>query len=137
MNIWNLLYYFIRTDDKSSVGQSISTQSSYKVYVISKKKMESNKIHRIDHHHFREILNKYMNNHNNNVNGEKVSDDNFLKYSVYEENSDYKKSIIIASAVDADNLNTQNLRKLEIYRDRFSNGHKMVFSQKVHCSEYI
>lgn len=92
--------------------------------------MEPTKIHRIDHHHFREILNNYMNN-NNNVNGEKVSDDNFLKYSVYEENSDYKKSIIIASAVDAENLNTQNLRKLEIYRDRFGNGHKMVFSQKV------
>lgn len=91
-------------------------------------------IHRIDHHHFREFVNQYMNN-NNNVNGEKVSDDNFLKYNVYEENSEYKKTLIIASVGETDEFNKQNLRKLEIYRDRFGNGHKMVFSQKVYWFE--
>lgn len=98
-------------------------------------------INRIDHHHFRDFINKYMNNNtknivnnnnNNNVSGDKVSDDNFLKYCVYEENSDYKKSIIIASVADAQNLNNESIRRLEIYRDRFGDGSKMVFSQKVY-----
>lgn len=94
-------------------------------------------INRIDHHHFRDFIHKYMNNNNNtkisnnNVSG-KVSDDNFLKYCVYETNSDYKKSTIITSVADAKNLNNESICKLEIYRDRFGNGHKMVFSQKVH-----
>lgn len=79
---------------------------------------------------FQEFADKF----NNNVNGEKVSDDHFLKHAVYEENSDYKKSIIVTSAVDAKQLNSQGIHKLEIYRDRFGNGHKMVFSQKVHLS---
>lgn len=64
------------------------------------------------------------------MNGEKVSD-SFLKHAVYEENSDYKKSIIITSANDAKHSNSQGIHKLEIYRDQFGNGHKMVFSQKV------
>lgn len=92
-------------------------------------------INRIDHHHFHDFIHKYMSNNtnnNNNVSGDKVSDDNFLKYCVYEENSDYKKSIIITSVADANNLNNESIRKLEIYRDRFGDGHKMVFSQKVH-----
>lgn len=97
---------------------------------------------RIDHHYFRDMMNKYMNNNNsniinNNTSGGKVSDDNFLKYSVYEENSDYKKSIIIASVSDEKNLNNESIQKLEIYRDRFGNGHKMVFSQKVHDKKII
>lgn len=74
----------------------------------------------------------FIDRFNNNVNGEKVSDDSFLKHAVYEENSDYKKSIIIASAADASHSNSQGIHKLEIYRDRFGNGHKMVFSQKVY-----
>lgn len=72
---------------------------------------------------------------NNNVNGEKVSDDSFLKHAVYEENSDYKKSIIITSAKDAKHSNSQGVHKLEIYRDQFGNGYKMVFSQKVYPSQ--
>lgn len=72
---------------------------------------------------------------NNNMNGEKVSDDSFLKHAVYEENSDYKKSIIIASATDAKHSNSQGIHKLEIYRDRFGNGQEMVFSQKVFTSK--
>lgn len=105
--------------------------------------MQSNpSVNRIDHHHFHDFIDKYLNNkntninfnnnNNNNVSGDQVSDDNFLKYCVYEENSDYKKSIIIASVADAQNLNNESIRKLEIYRDHFGNGHKMVFSQKVH-----
>lgn len=91
-------------------------------------------INRIEQQHFRDIMSKYMNNNNinNNFSGDKVSDDNFLKYSVYEENSDYKKSIMIASVADAKNLNNKSIHKLEIYRDRFGNGQKMVFTQKVH-----
>lgn len=93
-------------------------------------------INRIDQYHFRDFIHKYMNNNttnnNNNVSGGTVSDDNFLKYCIYEENSDYKKSIIIASVADANDLNNESIRKLEIYRDRFGNGHRMVFSQKVH-----
>lgn len=81
-------------------------------------------IHRVD---FQDFLDKL----NNNMNGEKVSDDSFLKYAVYEENSDYKKSIVITSITDAQNQNIEGIRKLEIYRDRFGLGNKMVFSQKV------
>lgn len=81
-------------------------------------------IHRIQ---FQDFIDKL----NNNMNGEKVSDDSFLKYAVYEENSDYKKSIFITSVADAQNQNIENIRKLEIYRDHFGLGNKMVFSQKV------
>lgn len=95
-------------------------------------------INRIDNHHFRDFIHKYMNNNNTNiinnniVSSNKVSDDNFLKYCIYEENSDYKKTIIIASVADAKDLDNESICKLEIYRDRFGRGHKMVFSQKVH-----
>lgn len=65
---------------------------------------------------------------NNNVNGEKVSDDSFLKH---EENSDYKKSIIITSAANSKHSNSQEVRRLDIHRDQFGNGQKMVFTQKV------
>lgn len=98
-------------------------------------KMQSSpSIHRIDQHHFRDLLYKYLNNNTttNNFNTDKVSDDNFLKYSVFEENSDYKKSITITSVTNEKNLNNESIRKMEIYRDRFGNAHKMVYSQKVH-----
>lgn len=100
-------------------------------------------INRIDHHNFRDFIHKYMNTNtntninNNNVSGDKVSDDNFLKYCVYEENSDYKKSVIITSVADTKNLNNESIHKLEIYRDCFGHGHKMVFSQKVHAIRIV
>ena len=81
-------------------------------------------IQRINFQDFAEIF-------NSKVNGEKVSDDSFLKHAVYEENSDYKKSTIITSAVDAQHANNQGIHKLEIYHDRFGNSHQMVFSQKL------
>lgn len=82
-------------------------------------------VHRHNIHDFTDKI-------NNNMNGEKVSDDSFLKYAVYEENSDYKKSIIITSETDKECKNSQGIRKLEIFRDRFGTEQKMVFSQKVH-----
>lgn len=75
---------------------------------------------------------KFTDKFNNNMSGEKVSDDSFSKFAVYEENSGYKKSIIITSEVDAKHQNNQGIRKLDIYRDRFGTEQKMVFSQKVH-----
>lgn len=92
--------------------------------------MESiSSIHRV---HFQDFIDKF----NNNMNGEKVSDDSFLKYAVYEENSDYKKSIVIASVADAQHRNSEGIRKLEIYHDRFGIKNRMVFSQKVHGTEF-
>lgn len=93
--------------------------------------METLNVDHINHADIRNFVHKYVNN--NGHAGDKVSDDNFLKFTVYEDNADYKKSIIVTSAA-ASNLNQQNcygIQKLEIYRDRFGNGHKMVFSQKV------
>lgn len=84
-------------------------------------------VHRINNHNHHDFSAQF----NKNINGEKVSDDSFLKYVVYEENSAYKKSIIISSATDAQNRNSKEIRKLEIYHDRFGIGQKMVFSQKV------
>lgn len=84
-------------------------------------------IHRLNSPNFHDIIDKF----NNNKNGVQVSDDSFLKYSVYEENSAYKKSIIITSAADANDRNSKAIRKLEIYRDLFGTAQKMVFSQKV------
>lgn len=69
-------------------------------------------------HNIHEIIDKIK----NNINSEKVSP----KYTVFEDNSTYKKSIKITSAADVKNLNSKIVRKLEIYRDCFGTGQKKV-----------
>lgn len=69
-------------------------------------------------HNIHEIIDKIK----NNINSEKVSP----KYTVFEDNSTYKKSITITSSADVKNLNSKIVRKLEIYRDCFGTGQKKV-----------
>lgn len=76
-------------------------------------------IHRIDLHHFRDFIYKYMNNTNSNmtVNVEKVNDD--VSISLTKKIWIIKKTIIITCVDDAKCLNNESIRELEIYRDRF------------------
>lgn len=93
-----------------------------------------NIVDQIQHTELRDFVKKHVLNHKTKC--DQVSDDNFLKYTVYEDNSDYKKTIFVTSAAESKlspcgNGPNHGIQKLEIYRDRFGNGHKMVFSQKV------
>lgn len=96
-------------------------------YQLKMESVQSPPIHRINHHNLHDFVDKL----NNNVNGANVSDDHLLKCMVYEEQSAYKNSIVIASAYDEKQRNSKEIQKLEIYRDRFGIGQKMVYSQKV------
>lgn len=69
-------------------------------------------------HNIHEIIDKIK----NNINNEKVSP----KYTVFEDNSAFKKRITITRAADVKNLTSKIARKLEIYRDCFGTGQKKV-----------
>lgn len=88
------------------------------------------KLHHINHSQIREFIQNHANHINNN--SPSVSDNNnSLKFCVHEEKSDYKDSKMITCASDCDGKINHDFQKLDIYRDRLGNGHKMVFSQKV------
>lgn len=90
------------------------------------------KVHHINHSQNCEFIQNHTNHINNNYSPQ-VSDsnNNFFKFCVHEEKSNYKNSKMITCASECNGKINHDFRKWEIYYDRFGNGHKMVFSQKV------
>lgn len=88
-------------------------------------------VQNINHSQIRDFIQRHA-NHINNISPQ-VSDknNNSLKFCVHEEKSDYKDSKMITCASGCGGKINHDFQKLDIYRDRFGNGHKMVFAQKV------
>lgn len=94
----------------------------------------------MNHSQIREFILNHANYINTNspphVSDNTNNNNNSLKICVHQEKSAYKESKMITCASDCDGIINHNFQKLDIYRDRFGNGNKLVFSQKVEISSF-